>query len=156
MPLNHSLSLIKTTLKEAKIWSKVHRREEKQTTQRRMDQCLFYFVELKQAVLLSAVSSHPTAAGKQRHEKMWRERGTFLYWGVREVCPDILGKAWEKKQRNEKRERWGWGGCWSVVKCEGFQECQPMHFSGKVFAARVCTRIFFQYFYLNAARMAKW
>lgn len=43
--LNHSLSLIKTTLKEAKIWSKAHRKEEKQTTQHIMDQSppFFYF-----------------------------------------------------------------------------------------------------------------
>lgn len=106
--MNHSLSFIKTTLKAAKIFNKVHRKEEKQTTQHRMDQSPFFdFVGTRNRLLfLLAVSSHPTAAGKQRDEKKGREKGPFLYWAVREAHPDVLGEAWERERVwGEKREK---------------------------------------------------
>lgn len=34
----------------------------------------------------------------------------------------------------------GWG--WSVVKCEGFQWCRPMHFSGKVLLLLKCAHVY--------------
>lgn len=108
--LNHSLSLIKTTLKEAKIWSKAHRKEEKQTTQHIMDQSppffLFWGGGLKTGCSFYCLSApSPTAAGKQR----WKEEkrgGHFCIEKLERLIRTSRVKHEKESERQENRENW--------------------------------------------------
>lgn len=128
--MNHSLPLIKTTLKEAKICNKVHRKEEKQTTQQRMVQSPFLiFGGTRNRRLFSlAVGSHPTAAGKQRDEKM--RRGHFGIERLKRLIRTSRGK--HEKDRKTGREK-------VCVECRVLQNC--MHFNGGALcvSSEVCT-----------------
>lgn len=101
--MNHSLSFIKTTLKEAKIFNKEQRKEDKQTTQHRMDQSPFLiFWGLETGCSFYWLSA-PTPL-QQANREMKRKEGRRGHFCI-ERLERLIRTSWVKHEKERERVR---------------------------------------------------